>query len=104
MNLPFEQLFETIISFVDTWTLSIGEEFVCSQELASEHDVHAIAVYGDGDEGLGHHLMQFSRVAFLFLDCCLRSRVNHSALDSMGQTSLVLECLRHSPFRLILTD
>ena len=35
--------------YKDTWTLTIDEEFVCSQELANEHDVHAIAVYGDGE-------------------------------------------------------
>ena len=30
------------------------EEFVCGRELANEHDAHALAVYGDGDEVLGH--------------------------------------------------
>ena len=73
--------------YKDTWTLTIDEEFVCSQELATEHDVHAAAVYGDGDEGIGHHSRQFLHVAFLFLDCCLRHRQHDSASESMGQTS-----------------
>ena len=75
--------------YKDTWTLTIDEEFVYSQELANEHDVHAIAVYGDGDrdEGIGHHPRQLLHVAYLFLDCCLRHRRHHSALESMGQTS-----------------
>ena len=33
----------------DSWALTVGEEFVCYQECANEHDRHAVAVYGDGD-------------------------------------------------------
>ena len=35
--------------YEDTWTPTIGEEFVCSQERANKHDARAVAVYGVGD-------------------------------------------------------
>ena len=52
----------------DTWMPTIGEEFVCSQELANENDAHAVAMYEDEDEVLGHIPWEFSRVAFQFLE------------------------------------
>ena len=47
---------------------TIGEEFVCGQELANENDAHAVAMYEDEDEVLGHIPWEFSRVAFQFLE------------------------------------
>ena len=56
--------------YKDSWALTVGEEFVCYQECANEHDRHAVAVYGDGDSNdvLGHLPREASRVAFLFLE------------------------------------
>ena len=36
--------------YKDSWAPTVGEEFVCYQERANEHDRHAVAVYED--EGL----------------------------------------------------
>ena len=35
--------------YKDSWVSSVGEEFVCYQERANEHNRHAVAVYEDGD-------------------------------------------------------
>ena len=41
---------------------TVGEEFVCYQERANEHDRRTVAVYGDGDLNnvLGHLPREFS--------------------------------------------
>ena len=54
--------------YKDSWAPTVGEEFVCYQERANEHDRHAVAVYGDGDSNgvLGHLPREFLQVAFLF--------------------------------------
>ena len=56
--------------YKDFWVSTVGEEFVCYQERANEHDRHAVAVYGDGDSNdiLVHLPREFLRVAFLFLE------------------------------------
>ena len=60
--------------YKDTWTTTIGKEFVCSQELANGHGAHAVAVYGNGDKVLGHLPRELSCVAgrrhSRLLHCC----------------------------------
>ena len=40
--------------YKDIWTPTIGEEFVCRQEWGNDHDRHAVAVHGDGEDVFGH--------------------------------------------------
>ena len=40
--------------YKDIWTPAIGEEFVCCQEWGNDHDRHAVAVHGDGEDVFGH--------------------------------------------------
>ena len=56
--------------YKDSWAPTVGEEFVCYQERANEHNRHAVAVYRDGDSNdiLGHLPREVLRVAFLFLE------------------------------------
>ena len=53
-----------------SWAPTVGEEFVCYQEHANEHNRHVVAVYKDGDSNnvLGHLPKEFSQVAYLFLE------------------------------------
>ena len=50
--------------YKDYWVPTVGEEFLCYQERANEHDRHTVAVYRDGDSNdiLGHLSREFSRV------------------------------------------
>ena len=56
--------------YKDSWGPPVGEEFVCYQEHANEHDRHAVAVYEDEDSNyvLGHLPREFSQVASFFLE------------------------------------
>ena len=50
--------------YKDSWAPTVGEEFVCYQKRAIEHDRHTIAVYGDGDANdiLGYLSRKFLQV------------------------------------------
>ena len=56
--------------YKDSWAPKVGEEFVCYQECANEHNRHTVAVYGDGDSNnvIGHLPREFLRVAFFSLE------------------------------------
>ena len=43
---------------------TVSKGFICYQERANEHDRHAVAVYRDREDILGHLPREFSHVAF----------------------------------------
>ena len=48
------------------WTPVVGEELTLQQEDGNDHDIHAVAVVGDGDV-VGHVPRSISRVSWFFL-------------------------------------
>ena len=50
--------------YKDIWTPAISEVFVCGQEWDNDHDRHAVAVHGDGEDVLGDLPREISSVAF----------------------------------------
>ena len=50
--------------YKDIRTPAISEVFVCGQEWGNDHDRHAVAVHGDGEDELGDLPCEISSVAF----------------------------------------
>ena len=82
--------------YKDSWTPTIGEEFVCRQERRNVHDRHAVAVYGGGDGTLANGQLprEFFHADFFFLehDGSITRKVTHKQRYCCERGGMEIPC------------